>query len=285
MCEDYIISHEEEVEAERQIQCSTEAEQCAKVVSDLAFSSRDESMQTYPSSSCVKELADSQIKFSFVRDEKAAATSKLVGFWRQQMLDWSYLVMDSFGIDRDVVAVSFNILDRYVAAETKSNIPITREDFQLFSMTSLFIGVKLLESYPRKITADALVDMSRGFYAPEDILHTEQEILKSLGFYLNPTTAIGFCRIYWEMFPVPISFDFKAHCQTIAEAALSDTFFMTKKPSTIGLVAVLLAARAEGISNGVCEEFMSQVKDTVNMQCQDDFDAIYHRLELLSHKY
>lgn len=283
LCEDYIHSREKDL--------ATQAEpcpvvlQCARVVSDLAFSTHDEAMQTaFPSSACVKDLAVSQVNVSFVRDEKAAASSKLVGFWRQQMVDWSYLVMDSFGIDRDVVAVSFNILDRYVAKETKSNIPITREDFQLFSMTSLFIGVKLLETFPRKLTADALVDMSRGFYAAEDILHTEQEILKTLGFYLNPTTAIGFCQIYWEMFPLPVSFEFKAHCQSIAEAALSDTFFMTRRPSRIGLAATLLAAREAGHDIDITQHFVMRVKDMFNSNSEDDFDLIHQRLELLSHK-
>lgn len=274
LCEDYIHSQEEG------LSCPVVA-QCTRVVSDLAFSPREEAIQTYPSSVCVKDLADSQVKFSFAREEQAAASSKMVGFWRQQMLDWSYLVMDSFGIDRDVVAVSFNILDRYVVEETKSSIPITREDFQLFSMTALFIGVKLLETFPRKLTASALVDMSRGFYAAEDILQTEQEILKTLGFYLNPTTAFGFARIYLTLFPEPVSYEMQAHCQAVAEAALSDTYFLTKRASVIGLAAVLLAARAEGHSNNTNEQFLSLVQDIVP---HDDLDEVCQRLELLSHK-
>ena len=282
LCEDYIHSQDASVPVDAE-PCPKVA-QCARVVSDLAFSNPDEAMQTFPSSVCVKDLADSQVNYSFVRDEKAAASSKLVGFWRQQMVDWSFLVMDSFGIDRDVVAVSFNILDRYVAQETKSNIPITREDFQLFAMTALFIGVKLLESFPRKLTADALVDMSRGYYAADDILHTEREILKTLGFYLNPTTTVGFCHIYWDMFPSPVSFEFKAHCQNLAEATLSDTFFMTKKPSRIGLAVVLVASRAGGHSEEVSEDLLSRVKDALVMDSQDDLQAIVQRLELLTCK-
>jgi hypothetical protein len=273
----------------RELQESTcpalSAEQCARVVSDLAFSSSPrtrgtgcESLQdAYPSSICVKELADSQVS-------PQPASSHIIGFWRQQMLEWSYLVMDSFGIDREVVAVSFNLLDRYVAKEIKSNIPITREDFQLFSMTCLFIGVKLLESFPRKITADALVAMSRGFYASEDIAQTEQDILKTLGFYLNPTTVFGFCRIYWNMFPLTVSFSFKASCQTMAEAALSDTFFMTKKPSTIGLAVVLHAARNEGYQDAITHGFLAELQDILDVPAIDDFGSIYQRLEMLFNK-
>ena len=275
----------------KQLQDSTsfpalDADQCARIVSDLAFSSSQptkngdtiESLyDAYPSSICVKELADAQVKAQ-------TASSNMVGFWRQQMLDWSYLVMDSFGIDREVVAVAFNLLDRYVAKEIKSNIPITREDFQLFSMTCLFIGVKLLESFPRKLTADALVDMSRGFYSSEDIALTEQEILKTLGFYLNPTSVVGFCRIYWNMFPLTVSSSFKASCQAMAEIALADTFFMTKKASTIGLAAVLRAARMEGFQDSITNEFLAQIQDVVNVTSTADFGSIYQRLEMVANK-
>lgn len=200
------------------------------------------------------------------------------------MLDWSYLVMDSFGIDREIVAVAFNLLDRYVAEEIKSTIPITREDFQLFSMTSLYIGVKLLESFPRKLTADALVEMSRGFYASDDIMQTEQEILKTLGFYLNPTTVIGFCRIYWQMFPTNVSYEFKATCQNMAEAALADTYFMTKKPSTIGAAVIVHAARIEGYDDGLMDSFLSGLRNVLSVPNIPDFEPIYQRLETLANK-
>lgn len=282
LCEDYIQA-QDDVEPPKPM-ASGVVEECARVVSDLSCFLSNEPMHTFPSSVCVKELADSQMRSSFVKDEKSIACSKLVGFWRSQMVSWSYLVMDSFGIDREIVAVSFNILDRYVAPEMKSNIPITREDFQLFAMTALFIGVKLLESFPCKLTALNLVEMSRGFYSAEDIATQEQEILMTLRFYLCPTTIIGFCRIYWDMFPGTVSFRFKAFCQSLAESALSDTFFMSKKPSNIGVVVVLLAAREEGYTVSITELFLSRVHGTIETLCAKDFDVMYQRLDLLSNK-
>lgn len=282
LCDGYIDA-EHAVEPQKQGACRV-VEECARIVSDLSFSSSNEPMQTVLSSVCVKELADSQTRSSFLRDEKSITCSKLVGFWRSQMVSWSYLVMDSFGIDREIVAVSFNILDRYVAKEMKSSIPITREDFQLFAMTALFIGVKLLETFPRKLTALSLVEMSRGFYSAEDITMQEQEILRTLRFFVCPTTIIGFCRIYWDMFPAPVSFEVKGVCQSLAESALSDTFFMTKKSSTVGLAVVLLAAGEEGYPMSTIEVFLSRVKGSIDTLCNKDFNVIYQRLQLLSHK-
>jgi len=285
LCEDYLqgMCHLQSSHDNRKAQSSLAVEECARIVSDLAFSSSaDDSMPTYPSSVCVKDFADSQVRAPFIGETKSAVGPNLVGFWRQQMLDWSHLVLDSFGIDRDVAAVAFNVLDRYVAKETQSNIPITREDFQLFSMTALFIAVKLLESYPRKLSADSLVGMSRGFYATEDILQTEQEILKSLGFFLNPTTTIGFCRLFWDMFPLAVSFQFQLTCHSIAEIALKDTFFLARKPSTVGLAAVMHASRLEGHADSVRETFLSDLRGTISVGDNDDFNAVYQRVRLLS---
>ena len=98
------------------------------------------------------------------------------------MFDWACMVVDSFGMDRQNVALSMDLLDRYVAHELArtdvASLPaVTRDDFQLFSMTTLYMAVKILEPFPRKITVQALVDMSRGFYSEIDIQVTEREIL------------------------------------------------------------------------------------------------------------
>ena len=130
-----------------------------------------------------------------------------VQYWREQMFDWCCLVVDSYGIqDRSgVVALSFSLLDRFLAHELKSlqedafHEPITRDDFQLYSMTALYIAVKLMEG--RRLTIEALVHMSRFFYKPEDIAATEQEMLTALQWHLNAPTPIGYCRLMWQLFP------------------------------------------------------------------------------------
>lgn len=298
MCSDYVTEGDEEYKSDS---CHSLLEECARVVTDLAFSSTpsEARMQTVVSSACVKDMAESQeqnpaacgkkmsrsssssVSSSFVRDGKSPA-SNLVGHWRQQMLEWSNLVIDSFGMDREVVAVSFNILDRYVAHETQSTIPITRDDYQLFCMSSLFMAVKMLESYPRKLTADALVDMSRGFYASDDILYTEREILRALSWYVNPTTTISYCRMYWELFPTPVSFEFENICHSLSEMALADASFLCRKPSLIACAAILHAARMENVHASVTEQFLQELHELLNLQQNSgELDAIYRRLEML----
>jgi hypothetical protein len=125
--------------------------------------------------------------------------------------------------------------------------------------------------------------MSRGFYASDDILYTERQILKTLSWYVNPTTALSFCRVYWELFPVPPSVAFQSLCQALAEMALADVFFLRRKTSLIGLGIILHAPRTEGIQATVTEEFWGELQGTLNLKNnQGELEAICRRLEFLS---
>jgi|UniRef100_A0A8J9X8V8 hypothetical protein len=234
-------------------------------------------------------------------------------FWRQQMFDWACMVTDCFSIDREVVAASFNLLDRYVARELSSHSsstcpddyspalvsPISREDFQLFSMTCLYIAVKILEPYPRKLSLEALVDMSRGFYTPDDIAVTEREIMTALSWHLHPPTAIGFSRMYWSLLAstdaTEPSSAVQTTCATLTELAVANAEFIDSPPSLVGLAATVLAYRLpantnahdtdqNGCSAAVHEAqarlLLAKLAPLVEPQAQQ-FHAIYTQLEAL----
>jgi hypothetical protein len=214
-------------------------------------------------------------------------------FWREQMFDWACMVADSYGIvDRSgVVALSFSLLDRYVTHEMASSDatePITRDDFQLLSMATLYISVKLIEG--SKLTIDALVMMSRGFYKAQDIVVTEQEILTTLNWRLNAPTAIAFCRLMWTVF-IPDEDsegnrdrrqwgDLENCCATLTEIAVADASFLSYKTSAVALAAVALAARLRGISEGEIEQFVWNLQDMVETGGYDsEFQRVYRHLE------
>ena len=120
LCEDYLSSRSSSEEEERhsmKTDPSMSPEHFARVVSELSFSPvSEDSLQNSPSSNCVKDLANAQAASALAQESKNA-NAELFGFWRQQMLDWSYLVIDSLRIVNrsEVAAVAFNILDRYVS--------------------------------------------------------------------------------------------------------------------------------------------------------------------------
>ena len=212
-----------------------------------------------------------------------ARTCESFRFWRQQMFDWACLVVDSFGMDREVVAVSFSLLDRYMARESArpGADEITRDDFQLFSMTSLYLAVKMLEPYPRKIGVEALVEMSRGFYTEDDIAVTEREMLVSLEWLVNPPTALSFTRLLWSLFPGHVPSSALLTSATLTEIAVADSFFVSHQPSLVGLASVIMAARLHRISDLDMQHFLLHLEDVLPFRGSPAFATVYRQLEVL----
>ena len=201
--------------------------------------------------------------------------------WRHQMLEWAYTVAESFSVDREVVAVAFSILDRYVAIELEreEESPISREDFTLYAMVSMYIAVKNIVPF-RKLTVDTIMDMSRGFYSARDVISKEQDILTSLNWHVNPPTVIDFCRLYMRLFPGRLPFEVEAIGQYIAELALDDVYFIAKSSSRVALATVLLATQRSGVSVKHTHGFLQNLRGTVNIE-SSEFDSIHRRLDCL----
>ena len=253
-------------------------EECANVVNDRSFSPRDSvekpPFNKVPSAVCVRQLLE-PVKSAIKPKQQPA-----FGYWRQQMFDWACMVVDSFGMNREVVAMSFSILDRFIAKESSgSSTSITRHDFQLFSMTSLYLVIKITVPYPRKLGVEALVDMSRGFYSSEDITLTERDILKALDWHVHPPTAMGFCRLYWSFLPQEPSVDMQMTCASMTDITVADPLFVSYKPSAIGLAVVLHAARLNGADERTTERLLSNLKGQVSTSNNQDFNFVFHHLE------
>jgi hypothetical protein len=277
-CSDY-MAHERPTTVPASLDFMNMLEECANVVNDRSFSPREVEKPPFskvPSAVCVRQLLE-PVKAAIKPKQQPA-----FGYWRQQMFDWACMVVDSFGMDREVVAMSFSILDRFIAKESSgSSASVTRHDFQLFSMTSLYLVIKITVPYPRKLGVEALVDMSRGFYSSEDITLTERDILKALEWHVHPPTAIGFCRLYWSFLPQEPSVDMQMTCATMTDITVADPLFVSYKPSDIGLAVVLHAARLDGADKRTTAGLLSKLKGLVSTSNNQDFDFVFHHLEKL----
>lgn len=127
--------------------------------------------------------------------------------WRQKMCEWAYEVLDHFKIDREVVAIAMNYLDRTIGHEAKTKKRhIPRKWFQLVAVTSLFLATKLYcEVDPaegkKKLRIDAFVELGRGMFSIKDLEETEQRIMSDLDWYLSPPTVISFVKSLLQLFP------------------------------------------------------------------------------------
>lgn len=236
--------------------------------------------------------------------------------WRHQMFDWTCSVCQGFlmaetSSSGTVVATTLSILDQYLSIVlSKKNEPeheqehntqcgnplgISKEDFQLYVMVSLYIAAKTLISADRnKLTIAAMVTISQGFYTPHDITATERDILLALDWHVNPPTVSCFCKMFLDLFPFEhddcepqsMSCMSRHQCEYLAELALDDVFFLDKAASTVGLAVVVLvtdslrnkATSRRRSRGGALSTFLQSIQGVVNVH-NSEFDSILRRLE------
>lgn len=239
-------------------------EECAKLVSNLALEppSRFQLAQS-PSSITSTTLLESATEVPSILDHCHLKE------WRRQMASWAYTTVDTFGLDRELVAVAFDMLDRYLSREIKTvdcNDHFTREDFQLTSMTTLYMAIKILEP-SEKLSIPTLIDMSRGYYCAEDITETEMEILQVLEWRVNVPTTLSFIQEVASLMPATFcSKDMMDSCQELSEAAVMDEYFVGYKASVVSAAVMLTAARRHGLD---MEGLKTQVIQRMNVDTDE----------------
>ncbi|KAL3921099.1 MAG: hypothetical protein SGILL_002927 [Bacillariaceae sp.] len=246
------------------------------------------------------------------RPRPSALEISCLSNWRHHMFDWACTVCHGvLQVEHNhcgtVVATTFSILDRYVLSKENDNalggnspnpLGISKEDFQLYVMVSLYIAAKTLISAERnKLSIATMVSISQGLYLAEDITATERAILLALDWHVNPPTVSCFCRRFLELFPFdhedcdPKSMAGIARhqCEYLAELALDDVFFLDKAASTVGLAVVVMVTdslrnkrmnskgrrRSRG---GALSTFLQNIQGVVNVH-NAEFDLILRRLE------
>mmetsp|Transcript_11462 Transcript_11462/g.25551 ORF Transcript_11462/g.25551 Transcript_11462/m.25551 type:complete len:393 (-) Transcript_11462:229-1407(-) len=149
--------------------------------------------------------------------------------WRQKICSWSYKVVDTFRLDRSIVATSMKLLDRFMllldnnnssANGSSSSLPsscpcmsckrsLDSSQFQLASMATLCIAIKISpeadsegELERRKhFQVTTMVDFSRGLFSQQDIARMEGKVLSTLSWEVNPPTATLFIPYLLGLLP------------------------------------------------------------------------------------
>ena len=138
--------------------------------------------------------------------------------WRRKICEWKYQIVDYYGIDREVVAVSMNYLDRYLSITTtmkteRGGIVVDKRHFQLSAMTCLFLATKSYEpsTYEtcnphgpavRKrnvLRISALVELSRDYFDKHAFIEMEQTLLFRLKWRTVPPTSVQFIQYFMEL--------------------------------------------------------------------------------------
>ena len=248
-------------------------EECAKLVTDLTFADSDPAKQAMVSPHDVRSRTDSSKSSEPVSLPKVSPEIHLIPSWRSQMCSWAYTVVDTFGFSRTIVAICFDMLDRYLAKECLREVSLTRQDFQLLSMTCLYLAVKFHES-GGKLCIDTLMDMSRGFFAMEDFEDAELDILEALEWRLSPPTAHCFLMEFQSLYPMGFSSEWEFSCLELLEVAVADAYFVPLKDSQVALAAILVTATKFNVPQEELEVFCEVIRSIVDAK-DEQFIGIY----------
>jgi Cyclin len=144
--------------------------------------------------------------------------------WRQMIVDWCYQIIDHIGADRELVYITMNILDRFLAAvhflaknkkqdattptllprSTASSVRTRnyltdKKAYETAVMTSLLITMKLQGLSSLCITD--LVQMSSNSVTSKDIIEVGKEIISILSWNRKIPTAARFVHEMVHLLP------------------------------------------------------------------------------------
>ena len=194
---------------------------------------------------------------------------------REKMTRWCYQVTDFCEFRREAVAISMSYLDRFLSSSSPRAQKALRskKEYQLASMTTLYIAVKLFE--PMVIDASLLATISQGCYGEEDIIDMENEILNGLNWRMNGPLVHDFISHFLAFLPISndsADEDFVTEVLDIAryqaDIAVSDYDLSLMNNADIALAALLNSI--EGIEKRILSarsrfEFLLSISDETGM--------------------
>jgi len=177
-----------------------------------------------------------------------AATKKVDAIYRGKLSNWCFQVADHCQIDHETVGIAISYLDRFLSTKLGNPALQCRKTFQLATMTSLYMAVKIFEHEVIEPSEFALI--SRGVCTEKDITDMEMNILFALGWRVQPPTALSFVRHFLALISSFHEIDelmlhnLYALSQLQINVSVNEYYFVSVKPSTVAVASILNSADA-----------------------------------------
>ena len=170
--------------------------------------------------------------------EEMERQSHLNASWREKICQWSYNVVDHFDLPREVVAISLDLFDRYLA--TRGN-QCTGNMALLASLTTLHIAIKVHSE--KSIKGTTLASLSRGQFGAKHIEEMEWRIMSAVGWKLHPPTLFSFVSHLLMLFSDDVHHSVRKELFEVAiymaELSVCDSFFVRYPASTVAMAAIM----------------------------------------------
>jgi len=157
--------------------------------------------------------------------------------WREKICKWTFEVIDHFEFQRETAFIALSYLDRFLSSR-----PVNHRTFQLLSMTTLYLAVKLYE--PKTLQISSLTELSRGLFNESHLSAMELVLLSELDWKVHPPTPQNFSKHFQHFLPIDnerIKLEILDLADFLMELSVCDYFFVTRKPSSIAMASILNA--------------------------------------------
>ncbi|KAL3943918.1 MAG: hypothetical protein SGBAC_001995 [Bacillariaceae sp.] len=173
---------------------------------------------------------------------RGSSTSVINKHWREKICEWAYQVVDHFQLQREVVSIAMNHLDRYL-----SDYPfvVDKNKFQLLAMTCLYLSIKLnvynhLLIPGSKSTMDSILQLSRGAFTLQQMEDMENDILQRLQWHVHPPSPQAFVKHFLYLNGIEDT-ELLDQSQFMVELSIMDYYFVNYKSSEVAIAAVMNA--------------------------------------------
>jgi hypothetical protein len=210
-------------------------------------------------------------------DDVPPLVSEVDALCREKMCEWAYRVVDHFHASREIVAIAFSYLDRFI-----DRCCCDRAAFKLAAMTSIYMATKIFNS--REISMSSLAELSRGEFDMAHISEMEGIILQTLDWRMHPPTIQCFIDHLHALLPLPkgpVTRAIYQRASFFAELSLFDYCFVSHPKSAIAVAALINAMEGmEGnISIDVLAQFTRDIKEVAGLHHEKEaINSIRNRL-------
>jgi len=163
---------------------------------------------------------------------------------RLKMLKWCFQVADCGLCQRETVVVAMSYLDRFLSSGTpRARDAIkTRQKYQLASITTLYMAIKLFEPFELDIAGLAM--FCKNAFQAKDFARMENDILSALNWRVHGPTVLSFLEHFFALIPTTSIQSNTAWQELLqrskqyTELTLGDYYYVTQKPSTVAIAII-----------------------------------------------
>ena len=200
---------------------------------------------------------------------------------RTKLCDWAYQFVDSVGLDRGIVCITFSYFDRYVYSQTEN----VECKIDLVFMTSLYLAIKIHSFSELTFPAFKFSEITDGKFDQADITDMEISLLGVLGWHVNPPVPALFLSVCNELCNDRATDKASlgrmwTTAKFLIELSVYDIFFADFNPSSIALAAVSVAATIHSIPVEIIWDILdlevSSQSDQIEL-CTKRLQVIYNQ--------